>query len=360
MFLHKEMTMEKIVPHIKDKMAPKERMAAMNAGEDFDRVPCIPLLGEPSTRLIGAKIREYWHSPQLMAEAEIAAFNRFGHDSLGLGPDAYGIAEAMGANVIFPDDNIPFIEKAYIDDYSRLSSLEPLNPYKDGRIPLFIQACELLREAAGDVVGVGCNVAGPFTIAAYLRGVENILKDVYKEPDEVHELLRLVTESCKNCIDALSVYDIGIGMADPLASGTVIGAKVFNEFVSPYMREIIKRAIEKTGRKPSLHLCGNTYKIWSEIATFDIASFSLDNVVDIGLAREEIGHKVCLMGNVDPSLVIMRGNRNIIFAAVAECLNKAGDNPRGFILSSGCQIPITTPMENVDCFMEAARELGKK
>jgi len=352
--------MKKIVPHIKDRMTPKERMAAMNTGKDYDRVPCIPLLGEPSTRLIGATISEYWHSPQLMVEAEITAFQRFGHDSLGLGPDAYGIAEAMGANVVFPKDNIPYIRDPFITDYSMLSSLEPLNPYKDGRIPLFIQACEILQETASDVVGVGCNVAGPFTIAAYLRGIKNILKDVYKNPEQVHQLLQLVTESCKNCIDALSVYGIGISMADPLASGTVIGPKVFSEFVSPYFRQIIKKAIEKTSKKPSLHLCGNTYKAWQEIASFDISSFSLDNVVDIGLAKEEIGHKVCLMGNVDPSQVIMLGSKGDIFKAVTECINKAGDNPKGFILSSGCQIPIKTPMENIDYFMDAARVLGKK
>lgn len=352
--------MKKIVPHIKDEMTPVERMAAMNAGKDMDRSPCIPLLGEPSTRLINCSISEYWHSPKLMVEAEVAAFERFGHDSLGLGPDAYAIAEAMGANVVFPKDNIPYIDKPFIDDYSMLSSLEPLNPYKDGRIPLFLQASEVLQEVAGDVVGVGCSVAGPLTIAAYLRGVENILKDLRKNPEKVHQLLRLVTESCKNCIDALSVYGVGISMADPLASGTVIGPKVFTEFVAPYFREIIARAIEKTHKKPSLHLCGNTYKVWQEIASLDISLFSMDNVVDIGLAKEQIGHKVCLMGNVDPSLVIMRGNKDSIYRAVEECIDKAGDNPRGYIISSGCQIPISTPMENVDYFMEAARELSKK
>ncbi len=350
--------MKKLVPHLKDEMTPKERIAAMDAGNDLDRIPCIPLLGEPSTRLIGTTVSQYWHSPQLMVEAEIAAFNRFGHDSLGLGPDAYGIAEAMGANVIFPEDNIPFVKDVFITDYSMLASLEPLNPYKDGRIPLFLQACEMLREAAGDIIGIGCSVAGPFTIAAYLRGVENILKDVHKNPEQVHRLLYLVTESCKNCIDALSVYDIGISMADPLASGTVIGPNIFKEFVSPYFREIIKTAIEKTGKKPSLHLCGNTYKIWQEIASLNISLFSLDNVVDIGRARDEIGDKVRLMGNVDPSNVIMRGNKTTILAAAAECIKKAGDNPKGFILSSGCQIPIKTPMHNIDYFMEAARTLS--
>lgn len=352
--------MKKLVPHVKDEMTPIERMTAMVEGKDYDRVPCIPLLGEPSTRLIGATVSEYWHSPKLMVEAEIAAFERFGHDGLGLGPDAYAIAEAMGADIIFPEDNVPHNGKPFIEDYSILSSLDSLNPYKDGRIPLFLQACEMLTEVASDIVGVGCSVAGPFTIAAYLRGIDNILKDLHKNPEELHQLLQLVTESCKNCIDALSVYDIGISMADPLASGTVIGPKMFKKFVKPYICQIIDCAIEKTGRKPSFHFCGNTYKLWDEVAKLDISTFSIDNVVDIGLARRQIGDKVCLMGNISPTEVIMRGNKETIFQAVAECINKAADNPKGFVLSTGCQIPIVSPMENVDYLMEATRVLGKK
>ena len=352
--------MKKFAPHIKDEMTPIERMKAMDEGKQYDRIPCVPLLGEPSTRLIGTTISEYWHSAKLLVEAEAAAFSRFGHDSVGVGPSAYGVAEAMGAHVVYPDDNIPYISSPLITDYSMLDGMEPLNPHSSERMITFLHALEILKEVSSDVVGAGFSIAGPFTIASYLRGVDNILKDVYKNPEELHKLMQLVTESCNNCIAAASVFDIGVGFADPLASGTVIGPNIFKEFVKPYIEQMIETAYKKTGNKPSIHMCGNTYSIWKYLAEFDISSLSIDNMVDIGRAKDEVGNKVCIMGNIDPTGIFMMGNKESIFSAVKECIKKAGDSPKGLILSSGCQIPVNAPMENVDYFMEAARTVGKK
>lgn len=352
--------MKKILPHPKDKMTPLERSNAIRYGLDYDRIPCSPGVGEISARLIGSTISEYLHSPKLMVEGEIATFERFGHDGLSIGPNSYGIAEAMGANVSFPTNSIPYIEKPFITDYSMLNYIDPVNPYKDGPVPLFLEACESLKKAANDVVSVGCSIGGPLTIASYLRGTEDLLKDMFKDPENLHKLLRLVTESCKNCIDALSVYDISIAMADPVSSGTVISSKNFIEFVKPYLCEIIETAIEKTGKKPSFHLCGNSYRLWNEIASFDISVFSIDNIMDLDLAKKEIGDKICLMGNVDPVEVMMMGNKDSIFNSVNNCIEKAGDNPKGFILGPGCGLPLNTPLENIDYFMQAARIFGKK
>ena len=42
-----------------------------------------------------------------------------------------------------------------------------------------------------------------------------------------------------------------------------------------------------------------------------------------------------------------------------ECIDKAIDSPKGYILSTGCQIPKGTPIENVEIFMEAGRKYGR-
>lgn len=41
-----------------------------------------------------------------------------------------------------------------------------------------------------------------------------------------------------------------------------------------------------------------------------------------------------------------------------ECIIKCYDNPKGFVLSTGCQIPIGTPVGNVIALMDAARDYG--
>lgn len=350
--------MERLTPHPKDQMTPKERMTAMLAGQPIDRLPCVPFLGEPSVALLGCTVRDYWHNADLMVQAELAAFQRFGQDSVGAGPDAYGLAEALGSELEFPLYGPPFVKRPLLSSYDDLDRLEPFRPQQDGRLPLFLEVCQRLQQAAGDVIGVGSSVAGPFTIAAYLRGVDEILRDVYKEGEQVHRLMQYVADACKAWIDLVAPLGVGISMADPLASPSVLNPKLFGEYVFPYFVQIVDHAWKKTGQKPSLHMCGLTYKIWPYLKQLHISGLSLDNVIDLARAREGLGDTLCLMGNVDPVKVIQAGPPERIRQAVAECVAKAGANPKGFVVASGCQIPVGTPMEHVEAMVDAVRALG--
>jgi len=46
-------------------------------------------------------------------------------------------------------------------------------------------------------------------------------------------------------------------------------------------------------------------------------------------------------------------------AEVKEILAKAGKNPCGFVLASGCEVPIETSPENIFAMMNAARKYGQ-
>lgn len=86
---------------------------------------------------------------------------------------------------------------------------------------------------------------------------------------------------------------------------------------------------------------------------------SLDNVVDMEVAKERIGDKVVIMGNVKPVDSMKMGSKQDIYEDVKDCLNKCYDSPKGYILATGCQIPIGTPKENIYHFMEVGRQYGK-
>ena len=53
------------------------------------------------------------------------------------------------------------------------------------------------------------------------------------------------------------------------------------------------------------------------------------------------------------------GDEASIHASVKECIHKGFDSPKGYILSTGCQIPMNTPIEKVKMFMEAADLYGQ-
>lgn len=206
---------------------------------------------------------------------------------------------------------------------------------------------------------VGSSVGGPFTAAASLRGTEHFLRDLHKQPEMAHRLLQLVTESALRYIDA--VCDLGLkpSISEPTASGTLISAKQFREFALPYLRIYADRIIQRCGSGPMLHICGNTSHIWSDMTDTGASILSLDNQIDLAEAKKTVGNRVCLAGNVRPVETLMKGTREQVHAEAKQCLRKAHDNPKGYILSSGCALPLDTPPENVVALMDAARIYGR-
>ena len=64
-------------------------------------------------------------------------------------------------------------------------------------------------------------------------------------------------------------------------------------------------------------------------------------------------------GNVPPVDVMKEGTIDEVIASCRECLEKCADNPAGYILNTGCQLPIGTPKANVEAFIYAARKYGR-
>jgi uroporphyrinogen decarboxylase len=85
---------------------------------------------------------------------------------------------------------------------------------------------------------------------------------------------------------------------------------------------------------------------------------SIDNAADLELARQQVGRRVRLMGNVSPSEVMLQGTPATVREAVRRCVRKAGNNPRGLIVASGCSLPVETPFANIDAMLDAVREIG--
>jgi uroporphyrinogen decarboxylase len=73
-------------------------------------------------------------------------------------------------------------------------------------------------------------------------------------------------------------------------------------------------------------------------------------------AREKTGGAVCLMGNVCPAATLLDGTPESVKNEARACLEVFKDTPRGFILASGCEVPIETRPENVTALLEVARE----
>ncbi|MFD3157820.1 uroporphyrinogen decarboxylase family protein [Haloimpatiens sp. FM7330] len=341
-----------------DQMTPKERMEAFSKGEEIDRILCMPQMGVTMAPLMGITTHEYYHSAERMAELEMFLFNKIRPDSVGVGTTLRGVAEALGSKVGYPENGISYLEEPVLKDIREADNLEPADPYKDGKLPLCIKALKIVKKELGDLVDVGSDIAGPFSAAAAVVGTDKLLRALIKYPKKLHTLLEIVTESNLRIIEAFADIGVGLCMSDPVASSSLISVKQFREFAMPYEKKCIGKMRELTGKGSSIHMCGKSKEIWESLLETGITTLSIDNAEDMEEAKNLIGDRVCIVGNVKPVDTMKNGTVEDVMNEARECINKAHDSKKGFILSTGCQIPMGAPIENIQALMNAAKIYG--
>lgn len=346
--------------HKHDQMTPVERNAAMANGEPIDRLSIVPFFVTVAGKVAGMTHREKRSTAKNQAAAQVACYERFGHDCLVVEYGLLGVGQALGSTLTDPENDATAIDTYVlqnIEDYKNLD-LEKIHKEHDPWMKLNYDAAYILKEKLGDEVPIGISTPGPFTVASTLIPTDELLKCTIRKPEQLHGIMRFCTDAVKIVFDEYLDLGVGYTLCDPVASGTILRKKVYDEFVAPYTKELMDYFHSK-GSGATYHICGDTTNITESMVNTGCDALSLDNRVDLAVAKEKVGHRVPIMGNVDPVGVIYQGDRDSIFAAVKNCMAKAYDNPCGYILSTGCDIPIGTTLENMDIMMEAFRYYGK-
>lgn len=79
----------------------------------------------------------------------------------------------------------------------------------------------------------------------------------------------------------------------------------------------------------------------------------LDSKVNLAYAREAVAGRACLMGNLNPTGLLLQGIPEDVEKAADEAVREAG--PSAFILGSGCEVPPDAPRENIQTMIRSAR-----
>lgn len=343
-----------------EQLTGKQRIAAALTGKPYDRIPVNLLISDHAAQFAGVSVTEYESSAKLLVRGQVEAYRYYGHDFINIGPGLAGIPEAFGAKVVIPAASTPYVTGPAIEQLADVASLKSPDPESTARLPIFLDAAERALREVGDEVLVTMTLGGPFTTACNIFGTERLLRELRRNGPLVHQLLRRATDAIVEFAKAAIARGARIGLADPTASGSVIGLKVFESFALPYLTEVVGAITDATGGiAPSLHVCGRTQAIWRQLADTGASGLSLDDVVDLGDAKAAVGSRVALIGNIRPTATMFLGTPKDVRANARECLAKAHDNPKGFILGMGCGLPVNAPKDNVRALVDAAREYGQ-
>ncbi len=342
---------------MQDQMSPAERAAALTKGLEVDRLPCNPNIANGVSRIYGCKISEFNWNAKILAEAQIASYRKFGYDSIRIFTDLFAWAEAMGATVHFPEDDTADLEASAIVDIQAISTLHPADPYHDGRLPVYLEAMKYLVDQVGDEISCSAGIVGPFTNAFFLLGMDESLKCIHKNPEAIHKLCQVSLETVIAYADAAIKLGLTPTISEPMSSSDVISPKVFREFSLPYLKATID-FVKSKGKNVVVHVCGQTEKIWQDIASIGIGGMSIDNIASLKACCNTIGKQTKILGNVDPGGVMYFAGPKEVRKNTLTCIRDGYNSPKGYVVMSGCSLPIETPFANIQAMMDTVREVG--
>jgi MtaA/CmuA family methyltransferase len=293
---------------------------------------------------IGARYRDYCTDYRVMVEGQIRTAEAFGFDYVNSMSDPAREAADCGAVVEYFDQQpVALVEdQALLADKTRLASLKIPDPLGGGRMHNSLKGLALYKERVGKEMIVEGWVEGPVAEGADLRGINTLMLDFFDDPVFVRDLFAFVIEmELRFAREQLKVGADLIGVGDAAAS--LVGPDIYDEFVWPYEKKLVD-GIHALGGKVRLHICGNTRRILEGMGKLGCEIVDLDSMAPISEARQQMGPKTILLGNLNPVAVLRNGDAAGVTAAIAECHRQAG---APFIVGAGCEVPRDTPAENL-------------
>ncbi len=262
-------------------------------------------------------------------------------------------AEVFGSPVSFSDMDIPTISSGIVTDIESVEALK-VPEVEKGRTFEFIKAARLAAENIKDRPVFG-GETGPFSLAARLYDLTEIMIAIMLEPELVHSLLNKTTEFLINFAKEYKKSGAnGIIISEP-AAGLLSPAQC-NEFSSVYVKKIVEE-IQDDSFIVIIHNCGNTRKLVPSLLSTGALGFHFGNVEKMTDIMPQIPWGRFAAGNIDPAGILKNGKVDDVKLSTWELLQKTAIY-RNFILSSGCDIPIGTPSENINAMFETLKRFN--
>jgi len=329
-----------------------DRIAAAVRFEKTDRMPVFSHMYGITARINHIPLKDYLNSGELLAICQLETWRRFGYDGVTAFADNSLEAEALGSKLAYNNDVYPHIDQYCLNDIHDWKTLSIPDPEKDGRMPVIVEACRRLRDQAGDETAVVGTVQGPMTLAGQLLGIEKLIYCIVDHPDEFRNLLNFTTRVMVNF--GKSLLRAGahvVHVFDPSSSCSVINRAVFKEYVLPNLQRAFTEYKNAGDPICWLNITGQTEPTLDLFAETGADLFNIDYLVPISVAMEKLPHH-CINGNIKPFSFISCDKRSIERKTndiIAETRQRGG-----FILSPGCEIPLTAKVANIEAFIKTA------
>ncbi|MEO5340723.1 MAG: uroporphyrinogen decarboxylase [Magnetococcus sp. MYC-9] len=301
-------------------------------------------------------------NPELATEVTLQPVYRFDMDAAILFSDILVVPEAMGMQLTFGDGEGPLLTPAVRQpsDLNRLRGVEPEN-----QLHYVLQTVRMIRHALDDKVPLIGFSGSPWTLATYMveggssKSFRHVKGMLFDQPALLQQLLDQLSDvvACylnaqiEQGVQAIQIFDTW---------GGVLGPREFDEFSLRSMQRVIGQLRREgtDGQRVPIILfakgCGSQLEQMLESGC-DV--LGLDWTTDLGLARQRVGGRVALQGNLDPAVLYASPER--LRQEVQRLLQAYGPHP-GHIFNLGHGMAPDMEPEQVTALVAAVREESRR
>jgi uroporphyrinogen decarboxylase len=209
---------------------------------------------------------------------------------------------------------------------------------------------------------------GPFQTACDLRGTENFLKDLVRNPEFAKTLLEKVTALIENLLKQAMLaggtyFDMIELPGDDYAGNTniMISPSMFRKFIHPCLDRLVKAIKE---HNPDVKIMFHSDGAITALLP-DIIDLGVDVIhpleplpaTDLNAVKENFGKRLSFLGGIDISHAMPGGREDVITETKRRIAQLAPGG--GYILAPSNHLQVDVPAENVVTLFETAHKFGQ-
>jgi len=312
-----------------------------------------------ATRKQAGSFLDLCKNDELACEVTLQPLRRYPMDAAILFSDILTVPDALGLGLYFEEGEGPKFRKT-VRSEADLAGLNTISAEDDlGYVMAAVRT--IRRELNGQVPLIGFS-GSPWTLATYMveggssRDFARVKAMAYDRPELMNQLLSLLAEAVADYLgaqiragaQAVQIFDTW---------GGSLSAAGYREFSLKYMQRVIARLpAEADGRRVPVIVFTKGGGQWlNAIAECGAQAVGIDWTTDIGAARQLVGDRVALQGNMDPSMLFASPQR--IREEVASILAGYGHGS-GHVFNLGHGITPGVNPDHVTAFVDAVQELS--
>lgn len=300
-------------------------------------------------------------NPSYATEVTLQPLERFPLDAAILFSDILTIPDAMGLGLYFAESEGPRFERPLRDE-AAIMALSAPDP--GGELRYVTDAVREIRKALhGRVPLIGFS-GSPYTLACYMvegggsDDYRNLKAMLYGRPDLLHRILEINAQAVTSYLNAQIEAGAQAVMIFDTWGGNLTSAG-YEEFSLAYARRVISGLTrESEGRKVPCILFTKGGGQWLEaMAESGCDALGIDWSTNLGEARERVGARVALQGNLDPG--VLHASQDRVRSEARKVLDAFGNAP-GHVFNLGHGISQFTPPDNVAALTEEVHTYSTK